>query len=72
MDDITERVSDYLKINGFKLAEVSRRTGIKYSAIYDSLGNKNRKLRASEFLAICEYIQRDPMDFRTGIKPEGR
>ena len=65
MDNETINLSNYIKTKGFKLKTIAEKTNIPYSNLYDSLINKsrNRNLRAGEFIAICKFIEKDPMDF---------
>ncbi|MDE7053177.1 MAG: helix-turn-helix transcriptional regulator, partial [Lachnospiraceae bacterium] len=50
---------------GINLAELARKSGVEYSAIYASLGDKkkNRELRANELIGICSVLKINPMDF---------
>ncbi len=65
LDDLTMNVSTYIKKMGINLTKVSKDTGIPYMALYDSLLNKdrNRELKAKEFIAVCKFLNVDPMDF---------
>lgn len=58
-------VSNYIKRLGINLTKVSKDTGIPYSALYDSLLNKDRDrdLKAKEFMAVCKFLNIDPMEF---------
>ena len=62
---VMQNIADYIESKGISLRVAAYRTGISYYALYDSLVNKkrNRELRASEFLALCEFLGKDPMDF---------
>lgn len=42
MDRATKRVSEYVRQKGFNLSEISRRTGLPYMVLYDSLMNEKR------------------------------
>ena len=48
----------------------SRERQIPYMALYDSLMNdkRDRDLRVGEFLALCNHLELNPMDFAE--KPE--
>lgn len=72
MDMITKNVSDYIKKLGINLTKVSKDTGVPYMALYDSLLNKdrNRELKAKEFISICKFLNVNPMDF-ANQKEEG-
>ena len=58
-------IAECIKKRGINLSAISRDTGIAYMSLYDSLFNNKRKrpLKASEFLAICEFLGASPMDF---------
>lgn len=62
---LERNISEYIKSKGINLTVISRRTGIPYFALYDSLmnENKNRKLRGTELIAICEFLEKNPIDF---------
>ena len=64
--DVTMKVSEHLRRLGINLSELSRKTGIAYSALYRSLGYETpkRHLRAGEFLDICALLELYPLDFR--------
>lgn len=70
MDRATKGVSEYIRQKGFNLSEISRKTKIPYMALYDSLMNdkRDRDLRVGEFLALCNHLELNPMDFAE--KPE--
>lgn len=74
MDAITENVSKYIKRMGINLTKVSKDTGISYTALYDSLLNKDRErdLKAKEFIAVCKFLGVDPMDFADKEMAGGR
>ena len=62
---LEKNIAEYIKQKGIKLSAISRKTGISYSALYSSLmsTNKNRELRATEFIKICQFLEKEPMDF---------
>ena len=65
MDNTTKRISEFVRNKGFNLSDMSRKTGIPYGALYTSLCNeaRARDLKADEFLKICHFLEKDPMDF---------
>ncbi|WP_195540333.1 hypothetical protein [Eubacterium maltosivorans] len=65
MDRPTKYISDYVREKGINLTKLSKKTGIPYFSIYDSLLNKkrDRDLRVGEYLEICTFLGVDPMDF---------
>lgn len=70
MDIATEKISRFIREKGYNLSEVSRKTGIPYHILYASINDEKRErdLRASEFLAICSFLDEDPMKFK-GVEP---
>lgn len=75
MNDAVKNIADYIKEKGISIKVVADRTGIPYRTLYDSLFNKTRKreLRASEFLSLCKFLDKDPKDFwdKRGTSYEG-
>lgn len=65
MDNETKNLSKYVKEKGFKLSTIAKETNISYTILYDSLANESRArdLRAGEFMAICKFLEKNPMDF---------
>lgn len=63
MDGATKKVSEYIREKGFNLSEISRKTNIPYTALYNSLMNekRDRDLRVDEFLPLCKHLGLDPM-----------
>ena len=63
MDIATKAVSDYIKDKGITISTISEKT-IPSGKLYSSLSDKGtRDLRASEFLMICSFLEKDPTDF---------
>lgn len=62
MDGATKQISEYIRKKGFNLSEISRKTGVPYMALYDSVANekRDRDLRVDEFLALCKHLELDP------------
>ncbi len=67
----TKAVANYIKSKGISVKTISERTGISYSVLYDSLCSKtrNRDLRADEFMAVCNFLEKDPRDFMAEKQP---
>ena len=65
MDIPTKNLGLYVREKGINITKMSRDTGIPYGALYDSLLNtkKKRDLRLGEALAVCAFLEVDPMDF---------
>ena len=40
MDGATKQISEYIRKKGFNLSEISRKTGVPYMALYDSVANE--------------------------------
>lgn len=61
----TKRLAKYIADKGMSIKNISEKTGIPYSALYDSLSNtnRNRELRADEFMEICKFLEKKPEDF---------
>ena len=65
MDKETKNVARYIKENGLRLTVISKKTGISYNALRDSLSNgpRYRNLRAGEFMKICKFLEKSPLYF---------
>ncbi len=62
MQDVTKLVSQYVRDKGVSISALSEGTGIAYNPLRSSLV-ENRKLRADEFLTICEFLEVSPERF---------
>jgi predicted transcriptional regulator len=62
MFDITKAVSDHIKKSGIQISAIQAGTGIPKTALYNSLSG-TRKLRADEYIAVCKFIGKNPLDF---------
>lgn len=62
---LERNIAGFIKKRGVNLSAMSRETGIPYMSLYDSLLNdkRERQLRGSELLAICEFLGASPTDF---------
>ena len=57
-------VSKYIKAKGIAISTISEKMKIPIGRLYKSLSEKGtRDLRASEFLMICSFLEKDPTDF---------
>lgn len=58
---LEENLSKYIEDKGIALTVVSRRTGISYMALYDSLKNKSKKreIRGKELVKLCKFLDID-------------
>lgn len=62
---VTKNLAQYAKEKAINLSAMSRATGIPYSSLYASLGDKNRErpLSVDEAVLICGFLGVNPMDF---------
>lgn len=62
---LEESISKCIEEKGLALTVVSRRTGVSYRALYNSLANKNskRELKGRELVKVCKFLEVDPRDF---------
>ena len=62
---LEENLSKCIDDKGIALTVVSRRTGISYMALYDSLKNKSKKrdIKGKELVKLCKFLDIDPMEF---------
>lgn len=65
MDAPTRNLGKYVRDKGINVTKLSKSIGISYWALFDSLLNpgKERDLRLGEALAVCAFLDVDPMDF---------
>ena len=65
MDALTKNISRYVREKGINVSKMARDTGLSYMALYDSLLNdeRNREIRGKELIAICKFLDINPMDF---------
>lgn len=64
MTDVTKEVSEYIRDKGITISAISQRTGISDGVLRSSLCKKSkRKLRADEYLKICDFLGIDPLRF---------
>lgn len=59
---INQIIGEKRKQRGIPVSELSKRTGISYEALRVSLAG-NRKLNASEFVALCKELELTLDDF---------
>lgn len=75
---LEESLSKCIDDRGIALTVVSRRTGLSYMALYDSLKNKakNREIKGKELVKLCRFLDVNPMDLDfadgPGAGAEGR
>lgn len=61
----TKNLAKYTRDRAINLSAMARATGIQYSVLYASLGdkNRNRPLSIDEAILICKFLEVNPMDF---------
>lgn len=66
-----EWLTEIIENRGISISDLSKGTGITYHAIYNSLFNvkRGRELRSSELIAICNYLNVNPMAYLNRKKP---
>jgi DNA-binding phage protein len=62
MSDVTKNVAEFVRDKGFPIKTIAKRTGISSNVLYKSFSG-SRKLRADEYLVLCEFLGKDPKDF---------
>ena len=60
---IEQAIAREISERGIRISAVSEKTGIRYSLLQPSLKGR-RELRADELLAVCAFLNMDPMMFR--------
>lgn len=63
MDDVTAAIAKYVKEKGFQVSVISEKIGVSDNSLYNSFSG-HRKLRADEFLKLCDFFGKNPGDFR--------
>lgn len=59
----TTALANYVKEKGITISSIAEKTGISVNILYRSLSDLTRPLRFDEALAICVYLELDPMRF---------
>lgn len=62
-DSMTTNISEFIEKTGINISALSRGTGIPDGILRRSIVKRERNLRASESMAICSFLQRDPFEF---------
>lgn len=62
---LEKNLAKFIKQKGINLSMMAREIEIPYIQLYDSLFNKkkNRELRSSELIAVCKFLEVNPIDF---------
>jgi hypothetical protein len=63
-DFATRMIAHYIKENDIPIGVISRSTDISINILYRFLIELGRPLRTSEFLAICDFFNKDLIDFK--------
>jgi hypothetical protein len=64
IDFATKAIADYIKQEGIQIKVISQKTNISDNILDMSLNNLVRPLRANEFLAICAFLDKNPIAFK--------
>lgn len=65
---VTKNIAEYIRSKDINVSAMSRATGIALGTLYQSVSScvmeeKRRQLRDDELIAICKYLEKNPMDF---------
>ena len=64
VDFATRMVANYIKQKDISIKVISGCTNISNNILRRSLDKLVRPLRADEFLAICDFLKKNPNDFK--------
>lgn len=64
VDFATKMIARYIKEKDISIDVISRSTDISRNILHCSLIEMGRPLRTSEFLAICDFFNMNPSDFK--------
>ena len=67
IDSTTKKVADYIRQKDIPINEISKNTAISKNNLHKSLTELIRPLRTNEFLAICDFLKKNPSDFKKDI-----
>lgn len=67
LDCATLMLADYIKQKDISIKVISGCTNISNNVLNKSLNELARPLRANEFLAICDFLKKNPRDFQRNI-----
>ena len=60
--EVQKALSEYVDQHGIKQAAIARALGIRTHRIHEIMRLKS-EMKASEFMLICEFIDKDPNEF---------
>lgn len=64
----TRKMANYIRSKGISIKKIATVTKIPVNILYTSFqmneNGRKRPLRVDEFLAICTFLEEDPMKFR--------
>lgn len=64
MDTATQKIWEYITQKGIRPDDITQGTGLSLPLLQSSLcPGGGRELRADEFLSICLYLGKDPLEF---------
>lgn len=64
MDYATAKLRGQIQEKGISIAKIAKNTGFPYSALWGSLSEGTRTLRADEFLSVCAFLEKNPAEYR--------
>lgn len=65
----TQNLRSYIQNKDLSVEMISRKTGVAREIL---LGEVSREMNASEFLAVCSYLQVDPYQFEDEQDLQGK
>lgn len=70
----TKKMASYIKAKGVSIKAIAAATKLSTGVLYPSLqvrsARRTRPLRVDEFLAICAFLEVDPLEFKTEVPKE--
>lgn len=70
----TRKMASYIKAKGVSIRAIAAATKLSTGVLYPSLrlgsARSTRPLRVDEFLAICAFLEVDPLAFKTEMPEE--
>ncbi|MBP1736122.1 MAG: hypothetical protein H6Q60_3 [Oscillospiraceae bacterium] len=66
IDTATSALVCYIREKGINIKNLSMHTGIANNILYRVISGA-RPLRAGEYLAICDFLEKDPNYFKTNM-----
>ena len=63
-DNASKNLSKYILDNNIDIKQICRETGLNYNDVKISINENRKSLDVDEFLEICNYINKDPKNFK--------